>query len=194
MKVLSQIKKVSIGTIIVSLVVGILFVAFPGKCIDYISLFVGGSLIVTGAIGIISYLIDRISKVSLAMGIITVIAGIIICVKYKAIISIIIAIIGIFILCAGIFNFITAIKVIASSLVFGWVSFALSIATIALGIISITKSTATSQGLVRFIGIALIVYAVLGVISYFQVRKLVKQVKAEAEATDDIEVEGSISQ
>ena len=41
-------KKFSIGTIAVAVVLGIVLIAFPSQCIDYISLIVGISMIAIG--------------------------------------------------------------------------------------------------------------------------------------------------
>lgn len=189
---LNQVKKYSIIAIAVSLISGILFVAYPDKCIKYMSLAIGVLLIGMGAAGIISYFINKSSGFTLALSIIILIVGIIVCAKYRAIISIIVAIFGIFILATGLFNFATSIKIITSSLVSGWITLVLSIATSVFGIVAITKSTELTQTIVQFIGIALIVYAVLDIIAYIQVRRLGKTVKTAIDNSGDIETEGTI--
>lgn len=194
MKLLNQVKKYSIGAIIVALVVGILFLVFPDKCITYTSLAVGIGFIVMGIAGIVSYLQDKSSKFTLVLGCIILIVGIVVCIKYQAIITIIVAIFGIFILATGIFNAITGIKVIASSLVSGWVTLFLSIISCVFGVVAITKSSQLTEAIVRFIGVALIVYGVLDIISYIQVRKIARDVKSAIENSGDIEAEGTIIQ
>ncbi|MFR5877021.1 MAG: DUF308 domain-containing protein [Eubacterium sp.] len=189
---LNQVKKYSIIAIAVSLISGILFVAYPDKCIKYMSIAIGVLLIGMGAAGIISYFINKSSGFTLALSIIILIVGIIVCAKYRAIISIIVAIFGIFILATGLFNFATSIKIITSSLVSGWITLVLSIATSVFGIVAITKSTELTQTIVQFIGIALIVYAVLDIIAYIQVRRLGKTVKTAIDNSGDIETEGTI--
>lgn len=192
MKILNQIKKYSIGAIIAAFGVGILFLLFPDKCITYTSLAVGIGFILMGIVGIISYLADKTSKFTLVLGIITLIVGIVICIKYQAIISIIVAIFGIFILITGVFNGVTSIKVIASSLVSGWITLFLSVVTCVFGVIAITKSTQLTQAIVQFIGFALIVYGVLDVFAYIQVKKIAKDVKTVIESNSDIETQGTI--
>lgn len=192
MKFLTQVKRISIASIIVSVILGILFIAFPEKCITYFSLAIGISLIILGVVSIIGYFIDKSGGFTLALGIISAIVGIIICVKYQAIISLIVVLFGIFILASGIFNFFTAIKVIASSIVFGWVTLGLSILTSVFGIIAITKSGALTITIVQFIGAALLIYAVMDTISFIQVKKLVKEVKTAVDATNDIETDAVI--
>ena len=192
MSFVSQVKKISIVSIIIAIVMGILFIAFPDKCITYVSLAVGISLILLGVAGIISYIADKSSSFTLALGIVSVIAGIVVCAKYQAIISFIVVFLGLFILICGIFNLFTAIKVIASSFVFGWATLALSLVTSVFGIIAITKSGTLTITIVQFIGVALLVYALLDIISYIQVKKLAKEVKSAIEATSDIETDAVI--
>ena len=187
MKFVAQVKKISIVSIILSVIMGILFIAFPEQIITYVSLAIGVSLILIGLAGVIGFFIDKSSGFTLALGIISAIVGIIVCVRYKQIISLIVIILGILILASAIFNFFTSIKIIASSLVFGWVTLALSIVTGIFGAIAITKSGALTVTIVQFIGATLIVYAVLDLISFFQVRKLAKDIKTAVESTSDIE-------
>lgn len=192
MKFLNQVKRFSLISIVLSAVIGILFVAVPDKCIKYMSLVIGISLIVMGIAGIAGYFLNKSSAFTLALGIIILIVGIIVCAKYKAIISLIVIIFGIFILATGLFNFAASIKIIASSLVSGWITLALSIATSVFGIIAITKSSQLTETVVQFIGISLIVYAVLDIISYIQVRKLGKSIKSAIDSDGDIETDGTI--
>lgn len=192
MDFLKQVKKFSLVAIVLSAVIGVLFVAFPDKCIKYLSLVIGASLIVMGVAGIVSYFLNKSSGFTLALGIIILIVGIIVCAKYREIISLIVVIFGIFILATGLFNFATSIKIISSSLASGWLTLVLSIATSIFGIIAITKSSQLTETIVQFIGIALIVYAVLDVIAYIQVRKLGKTVKQAIENSGDIETDGTI--
>jgi len=192
MKFVAQVKKISIASIIIGILLGVLFIIFPEQIIQYISLAIGISLILIGVAGIIGFFLDKSSGFTLALGIVSAIVGIIVCIKYHAIISLIVILFGVFMLASGIFNLLTSIKIIASSLVFGWVTFGLSIVTSVFGVIAITKSSDLSIAIVRFIGASLIVYAVLDIISFFQVRKLVKDVQNQVEATADIQTEGTI--
>ena len=191
---LKGLKRFSIATIIVSAIMGVLFIAFPSKCIQYISLVVGVSLIVTGIISIASYIIERDTKLPLVLGTISLISGIIVCAKYRAIISIIVVILGIFILTSGIVDMATSIRSIMLFRKSGWFTMLLSVITIVFGIVAITKSAQLTDGIVRFIGAALIVYAVLDLVTYIQVNSKVKQVKDAVDSISDIEVEATEQQ
>ncbi|WP_455493693.1 HdeD family acid-resistance protein [Eubacterium sp.] len=191
---LKGLKRFSIATIIVSAIMGVLFIAFPSKCIQYISLVVGVSLIVTGIISVVSYIIERDTKLPLVLGTISLISGIIVCAKYRAIISIIVVILGIFILTSGIVDMATSIRTITLFRKSGWFTMLLSVITIIFGIVAITKSAQLTDGIVRFIGAALIVYAVLDLVTYIQVNSKVKQVKDAVDSISDIEVEATEQQ
>ena len=191
---LKGLKRFSITTIIVSAIMGVLFIAFPSKCIQYISLVVGVSLIVTGIISVVSYIVERDTKLPLVLGTISLISGIIVCAKYQAIISIIVVILGIFILTSGIVDMATSIRSIMIFRKSGWFTMLLSVITIVFGIVAITKSAQLTDGIVRFIGAALIVYAVLDLVTYIQVNSKVKQVKDAVDSISDIEVEATEQQ
>lgn len=191
---LKGLKRFSIATIIVSAIMGVLFIAFPSKCIQYISLVVGVSLIVTGIISVVSYIVERDTKLPLVLGTISLISGIIVCAKYQAIISIIVVILGIFILTSGIVDMATSIRSIMLFRKSGWFTMLLSVITIVFGIVAITKSAQLTDGIVRFIGAALIVYALLDLVTYIQVNSKVKQVKDAVDSISDIEVEATEQQ
>lgn len=188
---LKGLKRFSIATIIVSAIMGVLFIAFPSKCIQYISLVVGVSLIVTGIISVVSYIVERDTKLPLVLGTISLISGIIVCAKYRAIISIIVVILGIFILTSGIVDMATSIRSIMLFRKSGWFTMLLSVITIVFGIVAITKSAQLTDGIVRFIGAALIVYAVLDLVTYIQVNS---KVKDAVDSISDIEVEATEQQ
>ncbi len=192
MNIISQIKKFSVATIIVSLIMGLLFVIFPAQCIKYASLAVGISLIAIGISGVINYVSDKSSKFSLILGIIVLITGIVVCVKYRAIISLIVILFGLFILVTGLVDLITSIKAIATLRISGWFTLALSVVTIIFGIIAITKSTQLTETVVRFIGIALLIYSALDIASYFQVKSITRDVKNALNNTGDIETNATI--
>lgn len=186
---LKGLKKFSISTIIVSAVLGVLFIAFPDKCIQYISLFVGAALIVIGAVAVITYLLDRNTILPLVLGIIVLVTGIVICAKYRQIISIIVVIFGIFILISGLVDFVASLKSLAILRISGWFTLVLSVITVIFGVVAITKSAALTDSIVRFIGASLIIYSVLDLVSFIQVNAMAKKVKQRINEGSDIVVE-----
>jgi uncharacterized membrane protein HdeD (DUF308 family) len=104
----------------------------------------------------------------------------------------IVIIFGIFILASGIVDLSASIRSIIRFSNVGWFTLVLSIVTIILGIIAITKSGQLTEGIIQFIGVALIVYAVLDIISYIQVNKLAKKIKEATDSLNDIDTDGTI--
>lgn len=185
-------KKFSIATIAVAVVLGIVFIAFPSQCIDYISLIVGISMIAIGIIAIVTYIADRSSVLPLLLGIPLLICGIIVCARYRAIISIIVVLFGIFITTSGLVNIATSMRSLAFNGVAGWLTMALSVVTVIFGIVAITKSSQLTDGIVRFIGAAFIVYAVLGIVSLIQVKHMTDKVRKAVDSVSDIEVDATV--
>ncbi len=185
-------KKFSIATIAVAVVLGIVFIAFPSQCIDYISLIVGISMIAIGIIAIVTYIADRSSVLPLLLGIPLLICGIIVCARYRAIISIIVVLFGIFITTSGLVNIATSMRSLAFNGVAGWLTMALSVVTVIFGIVAITKSSQLTDGIVRFIGAAFIVYAILGIVSLIQVKHMTDKVRKAVDSVSDIEVDATV--
>lgn len=192
MKFLQKVKKLSLATIIVSAVLGILFIAFPSRSIKYLSLIVGIGLIAIGIAAVVSYCIDKRAKFTLVLGVIVLICGIVICAKYREIINLIVMIFGIFILASGIVDLVTGLKAAVISRAAGITTVVLSVISIIFGIVAITKSAALTDGIIQFIGVALIVYAVVDAVTYFEVKNLFGSVKKAVDDVGDIETNATI--
>lgn len=192
MKFLQEVKKLSLATIIVSAVLGILFIAFPSQSIKYLSLIVGVGLIAIGIAAVVSYCIDKRAKFTLVLGVIVLICGIVICAKYREIINLIVMIFGIFILASGIVDLVTGLKAAVISRAAGITTVVLSVISIIFGIVAITKSVALTDGIIQFIGVALIVYAVVDAVTYFEVKNLFGSVKKAVDDVGDIETDATI--
>ncbi len=192
MKFLQEVKKLSLATIIVSAVLGILFIAFPSRSIKYLSLIVGIGLIAIGIAAVVSYCINKRAKFTLVLGVIVLICGIVICAKYREIINLIVMIFGIFILASGIVDLVTGLKAAVISRAAGITTVVLSVISIIFGIVAITKSAALTDGIIQFIGVALIVYAVVDAVTYFEVKNLFGSVKKAVDDVGDIETDATI--
>ena len=188
-KIFSEIKKYSIILIIICAVLGSLLIAFPAKMVAYVSLFIGGAFIACGVFAIINYIIRRNYVLTLTLGIISAVSGLVICLAYRQIISVIVFLMGIFLLVGGIFNLVNAITLV-SALPRGWlVNTALSVISIILGIVSMTDPFKTQDTLVQFLGFGLIVFAVLDLIAYIQIAELARKLKKSAKTDSAIEVD-----
>ena len=192
MKFLQEVKKLSLATIIVSAVLGILFIAFPSRSIKYLSLIVGIGLIAIGIAAVVSYCIDKRAKFTLVLGVIVLICGIVICAKYREIINLIVMIFGIFILASGIVDLVTGLKAAVISRAACITTVVLSVISKIFGIVAITKSAALTDGIIQFIGVALIVYAVVDAVTYFEVKNLFGSVKKAVDDVGDIETNATI--
>lgn len=192
MKFLQQFKKLSLLTVALAAVTGVVFIAFPNQCIRFGSLAIGIALIAVGAWAIINYFRDKLGVASLVMGIVVLVCGIVVCIKYQAIISLLVAIFGIFILTTGIFNLITSFKTIVVKPVSGWFTVFLSVVTIIFGIIAIFKSTQLTESIVRFIGVALILYCVLGILTYIQIKDFADKRQKSTLDNGDIQTDATI--
>ncbi len=189
-RILTEIKKYSVVFIIVCSVLGALLIAFPNRMLAYTSLFIGGAFIACGVFAIISYLIKRRFTLTLTLGIIAVVSGIIICLAYRQIISVIVFLMGIFLLVGGLVNLVNAFYV-ASFMPHSWiVTTVLSVASVALGIVSMTDPFDTQNTLVQFLGIGLLVFAVLDLIAYVQIREVAKKIKQKL--NDKRDSDGSV--
>ncbi len=195
MKYISRIKKYSLAVIIVTLALGLFFLIFPDKSRDAISLLFGISLIASGLIGIINYAVKDKFIGSLITSIITVILGIVISTNVIPIINVIVGIIGVMLIIFGVFNLVVSVRVTLARLLFGWLSILLSLACIGFGGFAVANTNETTVAIFRLLGIALIVYSILGIISFIQVQRLVKKVNTAVDvavADGEIETEGTL--
>lgn len=172
-----------------------LLAVYPDVMLAYAAFFIGGALIICGIVGIINYFTGGSSKFTLALGIISVAAGVIICVAYRQIISIMIFLLGAFLLVGGIVNLVNS-AYIAFSRNRSWLlTVILSIASIVLGIVSLTNPFGAQTKIIRFVGISLIAFAVLDTISYIQLKQAFKEAdrrideEREAETAQEVDFE-----
>lgn len=195
-KVIDSVKKVSIATIILAIIGGIAFIAAPEFCQKYISLFIGVSFISVGLSGIAVSLIGKKTYFLLVLGIISALIGVVICFRYKEITAFIIIVVGMFMIVSGLTDLFTSFKVLVASRFFGFLSLALSVVTVVCGFIAVFKAFEVQSTLVQFIGVALLVYAVLDIIAFVEVKAMLRKARKAAEeqeaAHKEIETTGEI--
>ena len=184
-KILTEIKKYSLIVIVITGVLGGLLVAFPDKMLAYTALFIGGAFAACGVFAILNYLSDKKSKLTLTLGIIAAFSGIVICLAYRQIMSVIVFFLGIFLLIGGIVDLLNSFYIAASRHRSWILTVILSIASIVLGIVSITNPFDTQNKIVQFIGAGLIVFAVLDLIAFIQVKKVAEEVSQRISDTKD---------
>jgi uncharacterized membrane protein HdeD (DUF308 family) len=113
-KFFSAIKKYSIIIFFISALLGVLLIMYPDYMLAYSALFVGISFILCGLFGIISYIIKKDSMFALILGIISAISGVIICLAYKQIMTVMVFLLGIILLVGGVTDLVTSAYVAIS--------------------------------------------------------------------------------
>lgn len=178
-KLLTELKKYSLISAIVFAVLGVLLIAAPGKMLRYTAFIIGGVCIACGVYAIISYIVNKASSFVLTLGIISTITGIVICAAYRQIVSVIIFILGIILLAGGVVDLVNSVYVAVSRRRSWILTVILSVASIVLGIISITNPFDTQEKIVQFVGAGLVVFAVVDIIAYIQVMAISKEVQSK---------------
>lgn len=187
---LIKIKNLSLITIAAGFIIGIVLLVRPDETVQFISILCGVTVIMLGIGAWISYFIKFKSTILAILGTLAVIAGIILCVRYRSIVSAVIFLFGVFVLVGGIVDLISAIDAKRNDLKSWIVSVIMSAVTIILGLLVIINPFDSVMVLTQLLGAGLIVYAVMDLISFIQIRKIVKynlspQIDAQAQEHTD---------
>lgn len=169
-----QIKNLSIITMLIGLLVGIILIIWPSEAVGFVSILCGVTVILLGAGAWFSYFTKFKSTILAILGTMAVIAGIVICVKYKSIISMMLLLFGAFVIISGVVDLISAIDAKKNNLKSWIASIIMSVITIILGIIVIVNPFNSSVVITRILGIGLIAYVIMDLISFVQVRSIIK--------------------
>lgn len=189
-EILIKIKNLSLITIAAGFIIGIVLLVRPDESVQFISILCGVTVIMLGIGAWISYFTKFKSTILAILGTLAIIAGIILCVRYRSIVSAVIFLFGVFVLVGGIVDLISAIDAKRNDLKSWIVSVIMSAVTIILGLIVIINPFDSVMVLTQLLGAGLIVYAVMDLISFIQIRKIVKynlspQIDAEAQEHTD---------
>lgn len=167
----------SIISMIISVLCGLALLIFPAASIRYISLAFGAALLIMGAVGVIQYFRKVAGPVLLSVGLISMVCGVIVCAKYQSILALVEFLFGAFIFCGGIIGLVIALRQ-EMRLLPGWgANLALTIVSIVLGILCMANPFHTALALARLLGVALILYAVMELVGYLQLRKVGRSVE-----------------
>lgn len=189
-EILIKIKNLSLITIAAGFIIGIVLLVRPDESVQFISILCGVTVIMLGIGAWISYFTKFKSTILAILGTLAIIAGIILCVRYRSIVSAVIFLFGVFVLVGGIVDLISAIDAKRNDLKSWIVSVIMSAVTIILGLIVIINPFDSVMVLTQLLGAGLIVYAVMDLISFIQIRKIVKynlspQIDVEAQEHTD---------
>ena len=188
--------KYSIVTSTILIILGFLLVFQSETTIMMISYVIGGVLVAIGALALIRYVKNGDSPIlrnelDIVYGIVTIIFGIIIIKNYQAIASIIPAVIGIAIIInsASKLNYAFQLKTDENNM---WkTTMIISIISTIFGVILLFNPFEAALGIMKVIGIFIIVYAILDLISTMAIKSSVSKIyKAVEETITDAEVVG----
>ncbi len=169
-----KLKNLSLITITAGLVIGILLLFQPDKTVQLVSIMCGITVISLGVGAWISYFTKVKSTILAILGSLAIILGIVLCVKYKSIISVVLLLFGIFVLISGIVDLVSAIDAKRNDLKSWLLSLIMAAASIIMGLLVIINPFSSMLILTRILGASLIVYAVMDLISFIQVKKIIK--------------------
>ena len=184
-----KLKNLSVITIIVSLLIGAVLLIKPDESLKLVSLLCGITVIALGIAALFSYFTKYKTAVLAVLGTVSIIGGIIISVKYQAIMSVIIFIFGLFILLSGIVDFFSAIDSKKSDISSWIVSLVLAVVTMVFGLVIMVNPFSSVVVMTRILGVGLIVYAVMDLISFIQIKKIAKIALSPEIGADATEVD-----
>lgn len=193
-KFMKKFMRSSIITSIILMVLGFLLIYKSENTIMAISYIIGGILIAIGVLALIRYVKEGDSpglrnELDIVYGIVTVIFGIIIIKNYHAIASIIPAVIGVAIIIssAGKLNYAFQLKDDENRL---WkTTMVISIISTLCGVILLFNPFQAVIGIMKIIGIFIVVYAILDIISTLAIKNSFTKIrKAMEETITDAEI------
>ena len=193
-KLMKQFVKSSIITSTILVILGILLVFQSETTVMTISYIIGGILVAAGALALIRYVRNAQgpefrNELDIIYGIVTIIFGIIVIKSYQAVASIIPIVIGIGIIIssAGKLNYAFQLKANQNEL---WkTTMVISIISTICGIILLFNPFKAALGIMKIIGIFIIIYAILDLISTIAIKSSVVRIhKAVEETITDAEV------
>lgn len=192
--IMKKFLKSSIITSAILIVLGVLLILQSETTIMMISYIIGGVLVAIGALALIRYVKNGESpalrnELDIVYGIVTIIFGIIIVQNYQAIASIIPAVIGIAIIIssAGKLNYAFQLREDESRM---WkTTMVISIISTICGVIVLFNPFKAALGIMKIIGVFIILYAVLDLVSTVAIRSsVIKIQKAVEETISDAEI------
>lgn len=173
-EILIRIKNLSLITIAAGFIIGIILLVKPDESVEFISILCGVTVIMLGVGAWISYFTKFRSSFLAILGTLAVVAGIILCVKYRSIISAVLFLFGIFVLVGGVVDLVSALEARKNDLKSWIISVVMAVIAIVLGLLVIINPFNSVMALTRILGAGLIVYAVMDLITFIQIRKMVK--------------------
>lgn len=182
-------KNLSIITMIAGLITGIILIAKPEQSVQFICIIFGAVLILLGIGSVISYFTKLKLTFLAVIGVILVIIGVMVCIRYERLVSAVIFLFGLFVTISGIVDFISALDARKNNLKSWIFSIVMSVGVTILGIVVLVNPFDSAILLTRLLGLSLIIYAMLDLITLIQVRKIFKLKTVKLDGVDEINID-----
>ncbi len=180
--------KSSIATSIFLIILGILLVFQSEMTIMAISYVIGGILVAIGALALIRYIKkaadkESTSELDIIYGIVTIIFGVIIIQNYQALASIIPIVLGVTIIVSSVGKLNYAFQLKADDNQLWKTTMIISIISTICGVVLLFNPFSAAIGIMKIIGIFIIVYAILDLVSTIAIKSSVKKIYNTIEET-----------
>lgn len=182
-------KNLSLITMIAGLITGIILIAKPEQSVQFICIIFGAVLILLGIGSVISYFTKLKLTFLAVIGVILVIIGVMVCIRYERLVSAVIFLFGLFVTISGIVDFVSALDARKNNLKSWIFSIVMSVGVTILGIIVLVNPFDSAILLTRLLGLSLIIYAMLDLITLIQVRKIFKLKTVKLDGVDEINID-----
>lgn len=182
-------KNLSIITMIIGLITGIILIAKPAQAVQFVCIIFGATLILLGIGELISFFTKLKFNLLAVSGVLSIIIGVLICVRYERLVSLVIFLFGLFVTISGIVDFVSALDAKRNNLSSWIFTLVMSIGVTILGVIVLINPFDSAIVLTRLLGLSLIIYAMLDLITLIQVRKIFELKTVKLKGVDKIDID-----
>lgn len=182
-------KNLSVITMIASFITGIILIAKPEQSVQFICIIFGAVMILLGIGSLVSYFTKMKFTLLAVIGILTIIIGAMICVRYERLVSAVIFLFGLFVTVSGVVDFVSALDARKNNLKSWIFSLVMSIGVTILGLIVLINPFDSAILLTRLLGLSLLIYTMLDLITFIQVRKIFKLKTVKLDGVDEINID-----
>lgn len=182
-------KNLSVITMIASFITGIILIAKPEQSVQFICIIFGAVMILLGIGSLVSYFTKMKFTLLAVIGILTIIIGVMICVRYERLVSAVIFLFGLFVTVSGVVDFVSALDARKNNLKSWIFSLVMSIGVTILGLIVLINPFDSAILLTRLLGLSLLIYTMLDLITFIQVRKIFKLKTVKLDGVDEINID-----
>lgn len=182
-------KKLSLITMIAGVLAGIVLIVKPQQSVQFICIIFGAITILLGAGSLYLYFTKLKFTFIAVLGVLLMIAGIVICIRYEQLVSAVIFLFGLFVTVSGAVDFFSALNARKNNLKTWIFSLVMSIGVVIMGVIVLINPFDSAILLTRLLGVSLLVYAMLDLITFVQVYKISKLNTVSLKGVDEIDID-----